>query len=190
MEAVSGQQRRWSRSDYEKMITAGIFRPDERIELLEGEIVAMTPQHSRHATAVRKATRALERIFAVGYDVRPQLPLNVGSESVPEPDVAVVTGDPDDYAHAHPTTAILILEVSESTLRHDRQRKGAIYAAAGIAEYWIINLDDRRLEVYRDPAKRTDGAEYRLIQRLGPGDRITPLSATVDVAVDDLLPAL
>lgn len=190
MDLAVSTLRRWTRAEYERLVAQGFFGPDERLELLDGEIVTMTPQLSAHATAVRKTTRALERVFAQGYDVRPQLPLALGAYSEPEPDVAVVPGEPDDYARAHPTSALLVVEVAESSLRLDRQRKGPIYAAAGIAEYWIVNLEDRRLEVYREPVHRPDGVEYRLIQRLSLDESLSPLAApTAIVAVDTLFPS-
>ena len=171
----------------------GIWKPDERLELIEGEVVAkMTPQATPHATGTRLSDIALNRIFQEGYDVRTQLPLVFGPHNKPEPDVAVVTGTARDYAHAHPTTALLIIEVSDTTLRYDRATKAAIYARAGIEDYWILNLNDRILEVHRQPALMADqplGFGYRSITRYTETDSIAPLAAPQSqILVADLLP--
>ena len=139
------QTRRWTRDEYDRMIATGIFHPEERLELLEGEIVHMTPQGSGHATAVRLVEDALRNLFNVGFDVRVQMPLALGTDSEPEPDVAVVVGPPRDYRDEHPRVAILVVEVADSTLSLDRERKAALYARAGIQEYWLLNLTDRCL---------------------------------------------
>ena len=171
----------------------GVYGPEERLELIEGEVIEkVTPQESPHATGVRLGDRALNRIFRNGYDVRTQLPLVFGPRNKPEPDVAVVTGAIRDYSHAHPTTAVLIIEVSDTTLRYDRATKASLYARAGIADYWILNLVDRILEVHREPAAMTDlplGHGYRSITRYPPTDSVAPLAAPQNmIAVADLLP--
>lgn len=190
METV--QVRRWTRDEYEKMLEAGVFSPDERVELIDGEILNMTPQKSAHATAIRLTEDALRTAFGAGHDVRTQLPLAIDPYSEPEPDVAVVSGRPRDYRLAHPTMALLIVEVADATLRHDRKRKGSLYARAGVPEYWIVNVLDRRLEVYRDPVLATKaryGWEYQTVRHYASEQEVTPLGAThARVAVEDLLP--
>jgi Uma2 family endonuclease len=171
----------------------GVYGPEERLELIEGEVIEkVTPQESPHATGVRLSDRAMNRIFVEGYDVRTQLPLVFGPRNKPEPDVAVVTGEIRDYSRAHPTTAVLIIEVSDTTLRYDRMTKAGLYARAGIADYWILNLVDRVLEVHREPAAMTDmplGHGYRSVLRYTPSDSIAPLVAPQSlIAVADLLP--
>lgn len=174
------------------MIDAGIFEPTERAELIGGEIVVMTPQRSSHATGVRLAQETLRAAFGRGHDVRAQLPLALDPDSEPEPDVAVVSGSPRDYRYAHPTTALLVVEVSDTTLGLDRGRKGALYARAGIAEYWIVNLVDGVLETHRDPDSGSGtqhGWAYRTVQRLGAADTVSPLAApAARIRVGDLLP--
>jgi Uma2 family endonuclease len=124
--------------------------------------------------------------------VRAQLPLALGEYSEPEPDVAVVAGGPRDYAEAHPTSALLVVEVSETTLGLDHDTKGSLYAAAGIPEYWIVDLVHRRLEIYRDPCPIPEaryGFGYRTRTIALPGDVVaTPAPSGSRVAVDDLLP--
>jgi Uma2 family endonuclease len=177
--------RRWRRDEYERMIENGLFAPGERVELIDGEILKLNPQGSFHATAVRLVEDALRLLFGVGFDVRAQLPVALGTHSEPEPDVAVVPGSPRDYREKHPSTAVLIVEVADATLEYDRVRKGSIYARAGITDYWLINLVERSVEVYRDP----DQGSYRFSMRFLPGDSISPLAApNARIAVADLLP--
>jgi Uma2 family endonuclease len=171
------------------MIDAGIFRPDERVELIDGEILAMTPQKSQHATALMITADRLRSGLGPGWLVRTQMPLAVDQTSMPEPDIAVVAGQAADYWHAHPTTAVLVVEIAESTLRSDRQRKRPLYARAGIGEYWIVNLDERVLEVYREPVETSEGWAYRLIRAYTPDETVAPLPAPDSpMRVSDLLP--
>ena len=176
---------RWSREAYDRAVDAGVFGPDDRIELIDGEIVGMTPQGSRHAAAVIMVAKVVERAFGGGCHVRPQTPLAVGPDSEPEPDVAVVEGAPGDYLDAHPTAALLVVEVSDDSLRRDRTVKQQLYARHDIADYWIVALPDARLEVHREPA--ADG--YRSITIYHRGDSVAPLARPrAIIAVDDLLP--
>jgi Uma2 family endonuclease len=155
------------------MIAAGMFAPGERVELIDGEIFQMTPQGSTHFTAIGLAEEALRKAFGAGFQVRVQGPLGITCTSEPQPDVAVVPGNAWDYWDAHPATALLLVEVSEATLEHDRQRKGSLYARAGIQDYWIVNLIDRCVEVYRQPHQ----GSYRSCQRFFVGDSLAPLAA-------------
>jgi Uma2 family endonuclease len=186
------QPRRWTREEYEHLGELGVLGPEERVELIEGVIVEMPPQLGPHATGVCLANDALRAVLRIGFTIRIQLPLALGQYSEPEPDVAVVAGNPRDYAAAHPTTALLVVEVSETTLRYDREAKGSLYAAAGIPEYWILNLVDRQLEMHRDPSV-LHGARYGFGYRTRvialPGGVVeAPAPASGRVAVDDLLP--
>lgn len=179
------QRHRFSRAQYEQMVDAGVFGPEDRLELLDGEIIDMAPQKSRHATAVRLLEEALRACFGPGYDIRSQLPLALDERSEPEPDIAVVPGRPRDYRDAHPSSALLIVEVADTTLAYDRIRKLAAYARAGIPEYWILDLDGESLEVCRQPLRDTYG-ERRILRAT---DRIAPLAAPRgEITVADLLP--
>jgi len=122
------------------MIAAGVFKPGERRELLEGEILQKIPQGSLHATALRLMEDALRKAFTTRFEVRMQLPLALDAYSEPEPDIAVVPGSVRDYRDAHPATALLIAEVSDSTLDFDRRRKSSLYARTGIPEFRVVNL--------------------------------------------------
>ena len=176
---------RWSRDVYDRAVEAGVFGPEDRIELIEGELVMMTPHGSRHATAIRLVNRALSAALGEGCIVQCQLPLAIATDSEPEPDVAVVDGEITDYRDAHPSSALLVVEVADDSLRSDRSVKRRLYARCGIPEYWIVSLPDAALEVYRDPA----GDDYRDATVLGAGDTVRPLaSPAATVAVGDLLP--
>jgi len=186
------EMRKWTRVEYERLIDAEILGPDDRVELLGGAMVCKEPQHSPHATGIQLVQRALTEAFGAGWVVRPQMPVALDDESEPEPDVAVVPGDPRDYRDAHPTRPVLVVEVALSRLGFDRDRKGSLYARAGLAEYWIVNLPDRRLEVYRGPVP--DGAapfgwRYGTALALGPEERVAPLATPIGIiTVADLLP--
>jgi Uma2 family endonuclease len=188
------QVRRWTRQEYEQLGELGVLGPDERVELIEGEIFQMPPQLSRHALGVRAGQETLRVAFGAGFDVRAQLPLALGQYSEPEPDVAVVRGSYLDYPVEHPTSAVLVVEVSETTLAFDREVKASLYAAAGIPEYWISNLVHGQLEILRDPGPMAEtrfGYGYRSRTIAHPGETVTTLAPTsVQVAVDDLLPAV
>jgi Uma2 family endonuclease len=180
--------RRFTTSEYERMGTQGIFAPDERVELVEGEILVMTPQGSRHTTVVHACADQLRGAFGTGFYVRIQSPLAIEPDSEPEPDVAVVLGSLDDYAKEHPKTAVLIVEVADTTLSHDR-RKAAVYARARIQDYWIANLVDGVLEVHRNPGESEKGTwSYADIKSLQPTETVHPLGAPkAKVKVSDLL---
>jgi Uma2 family endonuclease len=176
---------RFSREQYERRVDAGVFGPEDRPELLNGEIIDMPPQKSRHATAVTLVSDVLRTVFGPGATVRLQLPFSLDDHSQPEPDVAVVPGNPRDYTDAHPDRAVLICEVSDTTLSYDRGHKLAAYAQAGIPEYWILDLTAETLEIYRMP--HGNGYEERRVMHAQ--DHIAPLSGSgQDFPVRDLLP--
>jgi Uma2 family endonuclease len=136
--------------EYHRMIEVGIFDEDEHVELLEGVIVAMTPQSPAHARCIRRMTRLLTRRLGDEFEVAVQLPLTLGRRNEPEPDLAVVRADavPNDQ---HPATAVLVIEVARDSLRKDRQVKANVYARSGITEYWIVNVEGRVVEIFADP---------------------------------------
>ena len=176
---------RWSRAEYEHIVNVGGFPSDARLELLDGYIIDMSPQKSLHACAADLAEAALRACFSNGAYVRSQKPLALDDTSEPEPDIAVVPGSARDYAEHHPTHALLIVEVADSSLDFDRNRKARAYARNAIPEYWIVNLRDFVLEVRR----QATGDAYQNVQTLRAQERITPLAAPdCIVAVADLLP--
>jgi Uma2 family endonuclease len=182
--------RRWRRVEYERLVDLGMF-VGERLELLDGVLLVREPQGSPHAAIVVKVGQVLAVAFGGRWHPRLHSPLALGEHSEPEPDVAVVAGAPLDYVAAHPTTAALVVEVADSSLRLDRF-KAAVYAQAGLREYWIVNLVDRALEVYQEPQPPADVQEgwiYRSVDVLRPPASVTPLAApAARIPVADLLP--
>ncbi len=163
------------------MVELGLFE-DERVELLAGVLVKMSPQRAAHSHAVQQLT---ER-FVIGLKgravVRPQLPVALDDESEPEPDLAI--SPVSDYTREHPSQVYLVIEVAESSLRKDRI-KGALYAAAGVPEYWIVDLVAGVFEIYRDP--KFDG--YGSVCRAGRGGAVAPLHfPDLVIQVDHIIP--
>jgi Uma2 family endonuclease len=183
---------RWSRHEYGRLLDHGLLDEDDPVELLDGLLLVKEPQASPHRTAVLLVAKVLERAFGEGFFVQTQSPIILDDRSEPEPDVCVVRGAPRDYLAAHPAHPALVIEVAQSGLALARGRKAAAYARAGIADYWIVNLIDRTLEVHREPAqpgpaRRSWG--YVSVRTLGPGATVTPLAAPAAVIrVTDLLP--
>ncbi len=184
--------RRWTTTDYYHMNDLGLF-DDERVELLDGEIWTLPSQKTPHFYSTDVAGDALLEAFGSGFIVRRHGPITLQDGTEPEPDVVIVPGRKLDYIPAHPvpTQIRLLVEVSDATLRKDRGEKVRLYARAGIADYWIINLVQRQLEVYRNPITAADGYAYDAPLILTDGDRIAPLAApNGSVAVADLFPPL
>ena len=186
--------RRFTRAELEQRVDPSVIPPGETFELIGGELVSAEPQGPAHYAAIRKTARALGAAFGPGWDVRQEGPLALDEESEPEPDVAVVPGQPDDYALAHPSRAVLTVEVAESSLRVDRLHKGSLYARAGLADYWVLNLVARVLEVYREPvpdAASPFGWRYARREALDVTAQVTPLAAPgSSIPVSRLFPDL
>lgn len=182
--------KRWKRTEYERLVDLGVFAGDP-VELIGGHLIVAEPQNSPHATAVGAADDALRAALPMGFIVRAQMPISLDDDSAPEPDLAVVSGRRADYGQEHPTRAVLVIEVADSSLHFDRREKGSLYAHARIAEYWIVNLIDRVLEVYRDPEPdplAPHGWRYRAVSRLAPPAVVAPVALpAVEIRVGDLL---
>lgn len=152
----------------------------------------MSPMRPLHATVITLAARTLEQAFGDGYFVRWQMPLALDEYSEPEPDVMVVQGDVRDYLAEHPTTAVLVVEVAESSLAYDQVEKASLYAAAGLPDYWLFNLVQRRLEVRRDPVpnrQQPHGFGYQTTLYFQPGDVVWPLARPdLQIPVADMFP--
>jgi Uma2 family endonuclease len=168
--------RRWTRAEYYRLADEGWFT-GQRVQLLRGEIVQMPPQGHPHSMGIFRVSRFLQMAFGDRHWVRIQMPLNVLEDSEPEPDVAV-TQQPAESYHNHPTSALIVVEISDSSILLDR-RKAGLYSAARIPEYWIVNLAARRLELYRQPVadeKQEFGYRYAEIGALGEDETIAPLA--------------
>lgn len=189
MQDRGGRPRRWTRDEYYRAITMGLFPPEERLELIEGEIIQKVAENAPHATALDLSVPVLTQAFA-GQQcyLRIQHPITLDGDSDPEPDIAVVSGAIRDYETRHPgaENLLLVVEISNTTLAFDRNRKAALYAAAGIREYWIVNLIDRCLEVYRGAVE--DVYPPAVVQ--GEAETVSPLFAPqAAIRVADLLPS-
>ena len=184
-ELLSVAQRDWTLEEFERLVGTGFFAPGERLELIEGVILPKMTQNPPHATALTLTQMAMMRIFGTQVVVRIQLPLSLDERNRPEPDVAVVSGSPRDYLVSHPSTALLVVEISDTTLQTDRDIKAAIYARAEINEYWILNLAERNLEVHREPRN----GRYNLIRILDEAQSVTPVAAPDNsISIAELLP--
>jgi Uma2 family endonuclease len=173
--------------EYLALFERGLLEDDDRVELLDGVVVAMAPANPPHCGNTARAVRALRRALGDRADVREEKPLVVGRYSLPEPDAAVVAIDPYDYTRSHPTTAFLIVEVSDWSLPQDRLSKSRIYAGHEIPEYWIVNLREERIEVLRDPDSRRRCYRETTVVRRGVRLELVALPG-VSVLSDDLLP--
>lgn len=173
MSAVMSR-RRFSIAEYYCMGEAGIIGPDERTELIRGEIFVMPPIGPGHAEGTTRADRTFQRCFGDRAIVRSQNPIRLPDESEPQPDIVLARPRPEGYraAHPRPEDIFLVVEVSDTTLKDDREVKLPLYAQAGIPEAWLMNLPDDRIEVYRDPAPEG----YRSITLVPRDGAVTPLA--------------
>jgi Uma2 family endonuclease len=183
---------RMTADEYLRLSDQGHFQ-DRRVQLIDGEIIEMPAQKNLHTLGVSLAQGILQQAFGPNFWVRGQASLNLTPFSVPDPDVAVIAGALRTHNPAGmPTCALLVVEVSDTTLAYDRTRKASLYAATGIADYWILNLVDRQLEVYRNPQAdppQPFGVAYANVVILGPADHVTPLALpTARIPVVDFLP--
>lgn len=177
-----GRVYRYHRKEYERMAELGLFR-DKRVELLYGVVVTMSPQGTEHAHALRKLTMILGPALAGRAQVQVQLPLAMTDDSEPEPDVSVVPLG--DYLDEQPHEAYLVIEVANDSLDDDRLIKGRLYAQAGVAEYWLVDLRRRRVERYLDPR---DGTYTRMTTH-ERGETLHPVAfPDVGVQVGEILP--
>lgn len=154
----------WSIADYHQMIEAGILTINDPVELLEGRIIRMSPQRPFHASCVQRSGNYFYEVLRDRAYIRVQLPVTLGNDSEPEPDIAVVGFDADEYAHRHPGAkdTYLLIEVADTTLGSDRKQKSRIYAKNSILEYWILDLQKRQVFVFRRPENNVYQDEFLL----------------------------
>ncbi|AFY60292.1 Uma2 family endonuclease [Synechococcus sp. PCC 6312] len=160
--------------EYHHMIEAGILASDERVELIQGQLYKMTAKGTAHSAAVTRIDRIFSQQLANQALLRLQDPVQLSDFSEPEPDIAIVKVDPLDYEDHHPTPAeiFLLIEVADSTLRRDRDLKVPVYGQSGIREYWILDVQQRCLYVFRQPSP----SGYQDEQQLTEQDTVTPLA--------------
>jgi Uma2 family endonuclease len=184
--------RRWTRAEYGRLIELGVLHPDERLELLDGALVVREPQGSRHAAGIRRVVAALGRALGDAWQIDSQLPLALDDASQPEPDVSLVPRDASAYRDAHPSRAALVVEVAETSYRVDREYKAGLYARAGVAELWIVDVAEGAVEIHRAPEAwpaARHGWRYRDVQTLRPPATVAPLVAPgVTIRIAELLP--
>ena len=178
---------KWTRAEFARLDDGG-----ERYELINGELVKKMGMNGPHAVVVTLLNGALTQIFQIGFAVRIQLPMAVSETSEPEPDALVVEGKPRDFLVDHPTTAALVVEVSDSTLASDLGVKVALYAQANVTEYWVVDIHARLLHVYRTPMSSPalpNGYGFQTVTLLHDTDCVSPLTAPgSSILIADLLP--
>lgn len=187
---ITPQAYRWTVKEFHDANSRRVFGEGRRVMLIRGELLEQGPMNPLHAQGIRRITKVFNRIFLEGFFVQAQLPLVLGQDSDPFPDFAVIADDMERYGTIHPSTAVLVVEVADTSLHFDTTTKAQLYATANISEYWVVDLDNRRLIAYRNPAPIPDGGmAYRLQTHHVPGDSIAPLAKPdVSIAVAELLP--
>ena len=181
------ETRKFTVTEYYRMAEVGILQPQERVELIEGDILVMPPIGPFHAEGVDDSNEFFSHYAAGRFRVRVQSPVHLGERLEPEPDIALLRRRPGGYRNAHPTAADLLLaiEVADTTLAYDRNIKSRLYGQAGVPETWIINLPEDCLEVFRNPGPQ-GYAQHTIYRR---GDHIRPVALPdLEFAVADLLP--
>jgi Uma2 family endonuclease len=185
--SVQYSRRPFTVAEYDQMVEAGILREDDRVELIEGEIVTMSPIGRRHAACVRRLTRVLGRLLGERTLISVQNPIAIPDWSEPNPDVALLVPRSDDYASAHPGPRHIqvLIEVADTSLAYDTQVKAPVYARAGIREVWVIDLKTDRIAVHTRPHE----GRYTRVRTYGSGERFrSQRFSGVEFSVKDLLP--
>lgn len=184
--AVQLEHRLLTVEEYHRMSEAGILKPDDRVELLNGQLINMSPIGSKHAACVERLGDLLKTLVAGKAMVRTQNPVFLGIYSEPEPDIAIVRHKNNYYAdrHPQPSEIFLIIEIADSSLEKDRQAKLPLYAEAQIPTYWIVKLDDQEVEVYREPV----GDRYRTKAVFTVEGQIPLVHFDLSIKVHDFLP--
>lgn len=169
---VKLKHRRFTLDEYHRMIEAGILQEDDRVELIHGEIIQMTPIGHRHAFVVAKLNGLLVRALGDRVVIWPQNPMTILPDSEPQPDIVVLHGPLDRYRLRlpGPEDVAVVIEVADSSVRYDRHTKKRLYAGAGVPEYWIVNLEAEYVEICRDP----QGDDYRRFDSVGRAGTVTP----------------
>ena len=180
------QRRRFTADEYHRMAETGVLCHDDRVELVDGEIVEMTPIGSQHAACVDRMMVLLQRCVEGRGILRVQGPIRLDAHSEPQPDLSVLKPRADFYASAHPGPGdvIFLIEVADASLKYDREIKLRLYARAGIRESWLVDLQNERIDLFTDPTP--DG--YRASRQIRRGDRLTSQALpAASLLVDEFL---
>jgi Uma2 family endonuclease len=166
--------KRWTVTDYHRMIASGVLTPDDRVELLDGQVIEMVPQDPFHASIIDEGSDYLKVLFAGRAKVRAQLPIVLSGYSEPEPSIAVVRIDENRYRdrHPNPTDIFLLVEIADASLKYNRTYKAKLYAQADVPEYWIIDVHHYQIIVFRHPKDGT----YQAEEVLTDTDPVTPIA--------------
>ena len=184
--SVQAERRHFSVTEYKRMAETGILSEDDRVELIEGEIVETSPIGSRHAACVRRLDALFNRMLGETAQVSAQNPILIDDYSQPEPDVALLKPRPDYYSEEHPAArdVLLVVEVADTSVEYDRQVKAPLYARAGVGEMWLVNLQEDAVEVYTRP----ENGAYRDRKQFKRGDSISlTVIPGLTVGVEDIL---
>jgi len=189
-EDAAPQPRRWTVDEFVRLCESGLLSDDhERLELLDGEIFRTMGQNDPHISSLRLSAAALRLVFGDGFDVSQQLPLKLGTADAPEPDITVLRGTPRDFDGHAPTAedVALVVEIADSRLDTARGPKVRLYARHALAEYWIVDLQARTLEIRRGP--RPEHEDWQETHIYTEEQRVAPLGISdADLLVSDLLP--
>lgn len=189
--SMGPQPHRWTIKEYRELYKTGLFC-DKKTMLLDGVLYVMVMPKPPHDTALGLAYEFLRAAFQAGHYVRNQMGFDIGTSNDPGPDLAVVAGSIRDYAAKTPTTAVMVVEVSDTTLSIDTTTKAELYATAGVPEYWVIDLVNNQLLVFRNPQALPAGlgaTAYKTHLTFGRTDSISPLAApNATIRVAELLP--
>lgn len=162
--------RRFTLGEYHRLIDLSFFDENERIELINGQLIPMAAKGSAHETCITRLLRILPKIIGDQATLRCQAPITLSFDGEPEPDFSIVQNQDDDYANGHPTETetLIVIEIAKSSLNYDRDIKLPLYAQANIPHYWLFNLVDRQLETYNDPQQISPGQFSYLNRRIVP----------------------
>lgn len=178
---------RWTVAEFHRARSTGVW-DGRRTYLVRGVIWEQGPMNPPHAALVTITLKAIDRVIPAGMTVRGQVPLVLGQDTDPFPDVAVVPGDDGDYLTVHPTSAHLVVEIADTTLDEDQTTKAELYAAGGVPEYWIVDVNARLLHVHRDPQPLPGATAYRTTFTLDTTATINPVAIpSVSIRVSDLI---
>jgi Uma2 family endonuclease len=180
------QAKRFTLDEYHKLAELGFFHEDDRIELINGEIIEMVAKGKAHETCLRKLWKELPTLIGDRATLQSQAPIVIPPKSEPEPDFAILKNRDDDYLYGHPQPAdvLLVMEVSDSSLDYDQDVKIPLYASSGISDYWIFNLFDNYLECYTEPYQNRQGKYGYLNKRIVLPNQVIALPCFPDLSVD------